>query len=198
MTELQCQTVESALKLLSEGTKRRTTGETQGNTQSSCSHSIFIITPTPTANNRHSPRSTTLHLVDLAGSAQSNIAKTSGQQQKAGSSSNKSLSNLNRVLQAVQKQQQQQPSASTSIHIPYRDSSLTWLLRDSLSGLSKTCLIANISSERNDLEFTAGTLHFAFTTKSIKLALQSRSSSPLPCLPVCWFIYHYAENHYQL
>ncbi|KAL0669766.1 hypothetical protein Bca4012_032470 [Brassica carinata] len=72
---------------------------------------------------------------------------------------NKSLLTLGRVINAL---------VEHSSHIPYRDSELTRLLRDSLGGKTKTCIIATISPSAHSLEETLSTLDYAYRAKNIK------------------------------
>lgn len=160
-----CISVESALRCITEGQKRRTTGETQSNSRSSRSHAIVLLH----LHNKSTSQSSVLHLVDLAGSEKTKKAMTHGLQQKEGNSINSSLSTLNRVLRQIQQQQQlNKRDLVNKQFIAYRDSKLTFLLRDSLSGHSKTLLIANISLLNDDNDFTLSTLQFAAVAKQVK------------------------------
>ncbi|KAG2296414.1 hypothetical protein Bca52824_043083 [Brassica carinata] len=100
-----------------------------------------------------------LNLVDLAGSE--NIFRSGsrdGRAREAGEI-NKSLLTLGRVINVL---------VEHSSHIPYRDSELTRLLRDSLGGKTKTCIIATISPSAHSLEETLSTLDYAYRAKNIK------------------------------
>nr|VDD09568.1 unnamed protein product [Brassica oleracea] len=100
-----------------------------------------------------------LNLVDLAGSE--NILRSGsrdGRAREAGEIK-KSLLTLGRVINAL---------VEHSSHIPYRDSELTRLLRDSLGGKTKTCIIATISPSAHSLEETLSTLDYAYRAKNIK------------------------------
>jgi kinesin family protein 11 len=72
---------------------------------------------------------------------------------------NKSLLTLGRVITAL---------VEHSVHVPYRDSKLTRLLRESLGGKAKTCIIATVSPSIHCLEETVVTLDYAYRAKSIK------------------------------
>lgn len=96
-----------------------------------------------------------ISLVDLAGSERANATGATGQRLKEGALINKSLTTLGRVISALA------ASSSGKVEkVPYRDSVLTWLLKDSLGGNSKTAMIAAISPA--DYEETLSTLRYAF------------------------------------
>ncbi|KAL0409822.1 UNVERIFIED_CONTAM: Kinesin-like protein KIN-5B [Sesamum latifolium] len=100
-----------------------------------------------------------LNLVDLAGSE--NIYRSGAREARAREAGeiNKSLLTLGRVINAL---------VEHSVHVPYRDSKLTRLLRDSLGGKTKTCIIATVSPSAHCLEETLSTLDYAYRAKSIK------------------------------
>ncbi|VAH01322.1 unnamed protein product [Triticum turgidum subsp. durum] len=130
-------------KILDKGSAKRRTAETLLNKQSSRSHSIFSITihiKELTHESEEMIKIGKLNLVDLAGSE--NISRSGardGRAREAGEI-NKSLLTLGRVINAL---------VEHSGHVPYRDSKLTRLLRDSLGGKTKTCIIATISPSVN-------------------------------------------------
>ncbi|KAM0948242.1 putative plus-end-directed kinesin ATPase [Dioscorea sansibarensis] len=148
--------------LLERGTAKRRTTDTMLNKQSSRSHSIFSITihvKEVTLGNGELIKCGRLNLVDLAGSE--NISKSGVREVRAREAGemNKSLLTLGRVITAL---------VEHSGHVPYRDSKLTRLLRDSLGGKSKTCIIATISPSVLCLEETLSTLDYAYRAKSIR------------------------------
>ncbi|XP_074578266.1 kinesin-like protein KIN-5A [Curcuma longa] len=149
-------------KILDKGSAKRRTAETLLNKQSSRSHSIFSITihiKEITPEGEEMIKSGKLNLVDLAGSE--NISRSGardGRAREAGEI-NKSLLTLGRVINSL---------VEHSCHIPYRDSKLTRLLRDSLGGKTKTCIIATISPSIFCLEETLSTLDYAHRAKNIK------------------------------
>nr|AMS24216.1 kinesin 5c protein [Marsilea vestita] len=148
--------------LLERGTAKRRTAETLLNKQSSRSHSIFSITihiKEATPEGEELLKCGKLNLVDLAGSE--NISRSGardGRAREAGEI-NKSLLTLGRVITAL---------VEHLGHIPYRDSKLTRLLRDSLGGKTKTCIIATVSPSVHCLEETLSTLDYAHRAKNIK------------------------------
>lgn len=155
-------TVNEIYALLERGAAKRRTADTLLNKRSSRSHSIFSITvhvKEATLGDEEVIKCGKLNLVDLAGSE--NIIRSGvreGRAREAGEI-NKSLLTLGRVINAL---------VEHSAHIPYRDSKLTRLLRDSLGGKTKTCIIATISPTAHCLEETLSTLDYACRAKNIK------------------------------
>ena len=103
------------------------------------------------------------HIIDLAGSERSKAANTAGERLKEAGMINKSLSTLGNVINSLV-----EVSEGRVRHIHYRDSKLTFLLRDSLGGNSKTLIIANISPNSNSFGETLSTMKFAQRAKLIK------------------------------
>eukprot|EP00850_Spirogloea_muscicola_P011602 SM000072S21236 [mRNA] locus=s72:626059:632083:+ [translate_table: standard] len=148
--------------LLERGSAKRRTAETLLNKQSSRSHSIFTITihiKESTPEGEELIKCGKLNLVDLAGSE--NISRSGARDSRAREAGeiNKSLLTLGRVITAL---------VEHMGHVPYRDSKLTRLLRDSLGGRTKTCVIATVSPSVHSLEETLSTLDYAHRAKSIK------------------------------
>ncbi len=139
------------MTLMREGNKIRTTAATNMNDTSSRSHAIFTITFVNAAgfSQEGLPHETVskIHLVDLAGSERADASGATGQRLKEGAHINKSLVTLGSVISALADASSTSslPSAKAagsvrSVFIPYRDSVLTWLLKDSLGGNSKTIM----------------------------------------------------------
>ncbi|KAM7255154.1 hypothetical protein ACFE04_020395 [Oxalis oulophora] len=148
--------------LLERGSAKRRTADTLLNKRSSRSHSIFSITvhiKEATVGDEELIKCGKLNLVDLAGSE--NISRSGSREGRAREAGeiNKSLLTLGRVINAL---------VEHSTHIPYRDSKLTRLLRDSLGGKTKTCIIATISPSAHSLDETLSTLDYAYRAKNIK------------------------------
>ncbi|XP_051132208.1 kinesin-like protein KIN-5C [Andrographis paniculata] len=148
--------------LLERGSAKRRTAETLLNKQSSRSHSLFSITihiKEATPEGEELIKCGKLNLVDLAGSE--NISRSGAREGRAREAGeiNKSLLTLGRVINAL---------VEHLGHIPYRDSKLTRLLRDSLGGRTKTCIIATVSPAVHCLEETLSTLDYAHRAKHIK------------------------------
>ncbi|NP_001333655.1 125 kDa kinesin-related protein isoform X1 [Zea mays] len=148
--------------LLEHGSARRRTADTALNKQSSRSHAVFSINiqvKETTVGNEELIKYGRLNLVDLAGSE--NIARSGAREGRARETGemNKSLLTLGRVINAL---------VEHSVHVPYRDSKLTRLLRESLGGKAKTCIIATVSPSAHSLEETLVTLDYAARAKSIR------------------------------
>ena len=111
-----------------------------------------------------------IRLVDLAGSERAKSTEATGQRLREGSNINKSLTTLGRVIAALTSDPRQHSGRkarrATREIVPYRDSILTWLLKDSLGGNSKTAMIACISP--CDYDETLSTLRYADQAKRIR------------------------------
>ncbi|KAJ6303775.1 hypothetical protein OIU77_017618 [Salix suchowensis] len=159
--EVVC-TADRIYKILEKGSAKRHTADSLLNMQSSRSHTIFSITihvKESSSNGEELMKCGKLNLVDLAGSE--NVVRSGakeGRVREAGEI-NKSLLTLGRVINAL---------VEHSGHVPYRDSKLTRLLRDSLGGNTKTCIIATVSPSIHSLEETLNTLDYAHRAKKIK------------------------------
>eukprot|EP00040_Diaphanoeca_grandis_P003752 m.25773 g.25773 ORF g.25773 m.25773 type:complete len:967 (+) comp15168_c0_seq1:182-3082(+) len=156
--------------LIGEGLKSRVTASTAMNDESSRSHAVFNITLTESAfdemTSNTGEKTSRICLVDLAGSERVWRTGAEGDRLKEGGSINKSLSTLGLVIShladiAVGKK----PKGA---FIPYRDSVLTWLLKENLGGNSKTVMIATVSPSRDSYEESLSTLKYADTAKRIQ------------------------------
>lgn len=156
--------------LMDEGNKARTVAATDMNESSSRSHAVFILTLTQKhrdkATNIDLERVAKISLVDLAGSERSATAGTTGARLKEGADINKSLSTLGRVIAALA--DKPRGKRKSQAVIPYRDSVLTWMLKDSLGGNSMTTMIATISPADLNYDETLSTLRYADFAKRIK------------------------------
>ncbi|KAJ1643533.1 Kinesin-like protein kif15 [Coemansia asiatica] len=156
-----------AYSVFMRGTHSRHVSATSMNRESSRSHSVLMLmiqsmTQTDT-DGLTEIRESMFNLVDLAGSERQKLANTSGMRLKEAANINKSLSTLGNVINSLV-----DISNGKSRHVNYRDSKLTFLLRDSLGGNSVTFIIANVSPAMcNDAE-TASTLRFAQRAKMIR------------------------------
>ncbi|KAI4472293.1 hypothetical protein M0802_016969 [Mischocyttarus mexicanus] len=154
------------------GNTHRTTASTNMNDVSSRSHAIFTITFVQAGfseGNMPSETVSKVHLVDLAGSERANATGATGQRLKEGAHINKSLVTLGSVISALAEVSSSGDSSSSkrNVFIPYRDSVLTWLLKDSLGGNSKTIMIAAISPADCNYGETLSTLRYANRAKNI-------------------------------
>ncbi|KAI9008854.1 hypothetical protein CLU79DRAFT_776037 [Phycomyces nitens] len=159
--------------LMDEGNKARTVAATNMNETSSRSHAVFTIFLTQKLLDELTKLETEkvarISLVDLAGSERANSTGATGTRLKEGASINKSLTTLGKVIAGLAEQAMQEGKKGKNkkeVFIPYRDSILTWLLKDSLGGNSKTAMIAAISPA--DYDETLSTLRYADQAKKIK------------------------------
>ncbi|XP_073911344.1 kinesin-like protein KIF13B isoform X1 [Castor canadensis] len=154
--------------LMSEGNKSRTVAATNMNEESSRSHAVFKITLTHTLYDVKSGTSGEkvgkLSLVDLAGSERATKTGAAGDRLKEGSNINKSLTTLGLVISALA---DQSAGKNKNKFVPYRDSVLTWLLKDSLGGNSKTAMVATVSPAADNYDETLSTLRYADRAKHI-------------------------------
>ncbi|XP_039980600.1 kinesin-like protein KIF13B isoform X2 [Xiphias gladius] len=154
--------------LMSEGNKSRTVAATNMNEESSRSHAVFNIILTHTLMDLQSGTSgekvSKLSLVDLAGSERAAKTGAAGERLKEGSNINKSLSTLGLVISALADHGARK---NKSKFVPYRDSVLTWLLKDSLGGNSRTAMVATISPAADNYGETLSTLRYADRAKNI-------------------------------
>ncbi|XP_021053461.1 kinesin-like protein KIF14 isoform X2 [Mus pahari] len=150
------------------GNKQRATAATGMNDKSSRSHSVFTLVMTQTKTEvvegeEHDHRITSrINLVDLAGSERCSTAHLTGERLKEGVSINKSLLTLGKVISALSEQ-----ANGKRVFIPYRESTLTWLLKESLGGNSKTAMIATVSPAASYIEETLSTLRYATQARLI-------------------------------
>ena len=103
------------------------------------------------------------HFVDLAGSERQKQTAAEGERLKEAGNINKSLSILGAVINSLV-----EIAEGKKCHIRYRDSKLTFILKDSLGGNAKTCIIANVSPASSSFAETVSTLKFAQRAKQIK------------------------------
>uniref|UniRef100_A0A4W5LB15 Kinesin family member 13B n=1 Tax=Hucho hucho TaxID=62062 RepID=A0A4W5LB15_9TELE len=154
--------------LMSEGNKSRTVAATNMNEESSRSHAVFNIILTHTLRDLQSGTSgekvSKLSLVDLAGSERAAKTGATGERMKEGSNINKSLTTLGLVISALA---EQGCGKNKTKFVPYRDSVLTWLLKDSLGGNSRTAMVATVSPAADNYDETLSTLRYADRAKSI-------------------------------
>ncbi|KAL1139626.1 hypothetical protein AAG570_006606 [Ranatra chinensis] len=154
--------------LMAEGNKSRTVAATNMNSESSRSHAVFSVvltqTLTDTASGVSGEKVSRMSLVDLAGSERAVKTGAAGDRLKEGSNINKSLTTLGLV---ISKLADQSSGKTKDKFVPYRDSVLTWLLKDNLGGNSKTVMVAAISPASDNYEETLSTLRYADRAKRI-------------------------------
>ena len=147
------------MALLAIGEKHRTVASTDMNEVSSRSHSVLIIVVTQKLKDG-STRIGKLNMADLAGSERIERTNATGVTLEEAKMINQSLSALGNCINAL--------TDSKRTHIPFRDSTLTFLLKDSLGGNTKTTLLVCCSGEESDIPETLSTLNFAKRAKKIK------------------------------
>ena len=156
--------------LMDEGNKARTVAATNMNETSSRSHAVFTLTVTQKRHDVETGMDTEkvakISLVDLAGSERATSTGATGARLKEGAEINRSLSTLGRVIATLADISTGKKKNMSMV--PYRDSVLTWLLKDSLGGNSLTAMIAAISPADINFEETLSTLRYADSAKRIK------------------------------
>ncbi|KAL0082537.1 hypothetical protein J3Q64DRAFT_1864411, partial [Phycomyces blakesleeanus] len=171
LSRLAVKSFEDISHLMNEGNKARTVAATNMNETSSRSHAVFTIFLTSARYDETAKLSTEkvarISLVDLAGSERADSTGATGMRLKEGANINKSLTTLGKVISSLAEHgDTKKGKKSKEAFVPYRDSVLTWLLKDSLGGNSKTAMIAAISPA--DYEETLSTLRYADQAKKIK------------------------------
>ncbi|KAI4560967.1 hypothetical protein MJG53_017596 [Ovis ammon polii x Ovis aries] len=168
LSQLAVTSFEDIESLMSEGNKSRTVAATNMNEESSRSHAVFNIVITQTLYDLQSGNSgekvSKVSLVDLAGSERVSKTGAAGERLKEGSNINKSLTTLGLVISSLA---DQAAGKGKNKFVPYRDSVLTWLLKDNLGGNSQTSMIATISPAADNYEETLSTLRYADRAKRI-------------------------------
>ena len=166
LTELDITSAKKAKEALISGFKNRHVASTNMNRESSRSHliyTLFLISSFEMDGGLIITRTSRLHLVDLAGSERQKYTNAQGQRIKEAGNINKSLSILGNVINAVIEFNE----AKTKF-VPFRDSKLTYYLKDSIGGNSKTVIIGNISQSYIQINETQSTLKFIQRAKMIK------------------------------
>ncbi|KAL1893248.1 hypothetical protein Cpir12675_004181 [Ceratocystis pirilliformis] len=159
--------------LMDEGNKARTVAATNMNETSSRSHAVFTLMLTQKKYDAETKMAmekvAKISLVDLAGSERANSTGATGARLKEGAEINRSLSTLGRVIAALADLSTgKKKKGAGGNAVPYRDSVLTWLLKDSLGGNSMTAMIAAISPADINYDETLSTLRYADSAKRIK------------------------------
>ncbi|XP_054644422.1 kinesin-like protein KIF1B isoform X10 [Dunckerocampus dactyliophorus] len=161
--------------LMDAGNKARTVAATNMNETSSRSHAVFTIVFTQRKHDSETDLSTEkvskISLVDLAGSERADSTGAKGTRLKEGANINKSLTTLGKVISAlaeVDNCSSKSKKKKKTDFIPYRDSVLTWLLRENLGGNSRTAMVAALSPADINYDETLSTLRYADRAKNIK------------------------------
>uniref|UniRef100_A0A672SVA7 plus-end-directed kinesin ATPase n=1 Tax=Sinocyclocheilus grahami TaxID=75366 RepID=A0A672SVA7_SINGR len=156
--------------LMDSGNKARTVAATNMNETSSRSHAVFNIIFTQkrhdSGTDNTSEKVSKISLVDLAGSERADSTGAKGTRLKEGANINKSLTTLGKVISALAEMNKKKKKVES--FIPYRDSVLTWLLRENLGGNSRTAMVAALSPADINYDETLGTLRYADRAKQIR------------------------------
>ncbi|NWX94183.1 KI18B protein, partial [Nothoprocta pentlandii] len=166
----QPKSAEQLLEMLANGNRNRTQHPTDANATSSRSHAIFQIyvkQQDRVVGLTQDLQVAKMSLIDLAGSERASVTKARGERLREGANINRSLLALINVINALA------DAKSKKTHVPYRDSKLTRLLKDSIGGNCRTVMIAAVSPSALAYEDTYNTLKYANRAKDIKLALKS-------------------------
>ncbi|XP_009700308.1 PREDICTED: kinesin-like protein KIF18A [Cariama cristata] len=170
LTLHQPKSAEEILQMLDYGNKNRTQHPTDVNASSSRSHAVFQIylrQQDKTASINQNVRIAKMSLIDLAGSERASATNAKGARFREGTNINRSLLALGNVINALA------DPKSKKQHIPYRNSKLTRLLKDSLGGNCRTIMIATVSPSSMFYDDTYNTLKYANRAKDIKSSLKS-------------------------
>uniref|UniRef100_A0A1A8EM95 plus-end-directed kinesin ATPase n=1 Tax=Nothobranchius korthausae TaxID=1143690 RepID=A0A1A8EM95_9TELE len=162
--------------LMDSGNKARTVAATNMNETSSRSHAVFNIIFTQKKHemdtDNTSEKVSKISLVDLAGSERADSTGAKGTRLKEGANINKSLTTLGKVISALAEldsaPNKNKKKKKVESFIPYRDSVLTWLLRENLGGNSRTAMVAALSPADINYDETLSTLRYADRAKQIR------------------------------
>ncbi|KAG0093516.1 kinesin-like protein Klp8 [Podila epicladia] len=178
LSKLMVTSFQDIENLMDEGNKARTVAATNMNETSSRSHAVFTVLLTQKRYDIETKLETEkvsrICLVDLAGSERANSTGATGARLKEGANINKSLTTLGKVISALADASSTPapkkgvPKKAADAFVPYRDSVLTWLLKDCLGGNSKTTIIAALSPADVNYDETLSTLRYADQAKRIK------------------------------
>jgi hypothetical protein len=170
LTDAPVKNYSEIMRYMNMGDASRTTASTKMNDTSSRSHSVFTIMLKSIRHDMLTDETTErvarIRLVDLAGSERAKATEATGARLREGSNINKSLTTLGRVIAALADPKTTRPGKKSKDVVPFRDSILTWLLKDSLGGNSKTAMIACIAP--SDYDETLSTLRYADQAKRIR------------------------------
>lgn len=171
ISELNVTSCKDIMQILKKGNKNRTQEATNANETSSRSHAILQVVV------EYKDKATGLEaelklgklsLIDLAGSERASATQNRGIRLIEGANINRSLLTLGNCINALCEASEK----GTKPYVPYRDSKLTRLLKDSLGGNSRTVMIANVSPSVSTFDDTYNTLKYANRAKNIKTHIQ--------------------------
>eukprot|EP01138_Halocafeteria_seosinensis_P002096 gb/GECG01002145.1/.p1 GENE.gb/GECG01002145.1/~~gb/GECG01002145.1/.p1 ORF type:complete len:1237 (+),score=253.12 gb/GECG01002145.1/:1-3711(+) len=154
------ETLEDVMKVLREGHRNRTSFATNMNEHSSRSHAMVSVFVEGYNHVTETMLKGKLHLIDLAGSERVAKSGSTGERLKEAQNINRSLSALGDVIAS---------RVAKKGHTPYRNSQLTYLLKDSLAGDSKTLMFVNVSPISSSCEESYASLNFASRVRNVEL-----------------------------
>ena len=159
-------------KLIEQGNKERTIASTLLNDRSSRSHAILTIVFNQINTLDGTETTSKINIVDLAGSEKISLSGVKGVNLKEAININASLSALGLVISRLAENSNKgnltdRQNKKSDSHIPFRDSILTWILKESLGGNSKTYMIANVSPASIHYNENLNTLRYARNAKKI-------------------------------
>ncbi|CAD6214816.1 unnamed protein product [Miscanthus lutarioriparius] len=165
LRSIKVHSADRILELLNIGNSRRKTESTEANATSSRSHAVLEITVKRNQKGQYGNQVLRgkLALVDLAGSERASETNNFGQKLRDGANINRSLLALANCINALGKQ-----NKKGLAYVPYRNSKLTRILKDGLSGNSRTVMVATISPADDQYHHTTNTLKYADRAKEIK------------------------------
>ncbi|KAK7151477.1 hypothetical protein R3I94_007957 [Phoxinus phoxinus] len=166
LTEFTVESVEDINKVFELGHMNRATACTNLNEHSSRSHALLIVTVAGFNSSTGHRTSGKLNLVDLAGSERIAKSGAEGSRLREAQCINKSLSALGDVINALR---------SKHSHVPFRNSRLTYLLQDSLSGDSKTLMMVQVSPLESNVSESVCSLKFAQRVRTVEIGPSSSS-----------------------
>ena len=168
LTRIEVKGLNDVNDVFSMGRRNRTVASTSMNERSSRSHSVLTIHVQGTNERTGVSTDAKLNLVDLAGSERVSKSGSEGVRMKEAQSINKSLSSLGDVIHALKNKNQ---------HVPYRNSKLTYLLQESLSGDAKTLMMVQVSPADKNSSETYCSLDFAQRVRSVELGKAKSSAT---------------------
>ncbi|XP_015224145.2 kinesin-like protein KIFC3 isoform X2 [Lepisosteus oculatus] len=168
LTEFTVTSVEDINRVFELGHMNRATACTNLNEHSSRSHALLIISVTGVNSTTGHRTAGKLNLVDLAGSERIAKSGAEGSRLREAQCINKSLAALGDVIHALR---------SRHAHIPFRNSRLTYLLQDSLSGDSKTLMMVQVSPLDTNVSESLCSLKFGQRVRTVELASAARKQA---------------------
>ncbi|CAL9133197.1 unnamed protein product [Musa textilis] len=160
LVSIKVSNFEQVKRLYNLGSRSRSIASTKSNSKSSRSHCLTCISLTCSAAPERQKETNKIWMVDLGGSERLLKTQATGRRLEEGKAINLSLSALGDVISALQHKKN---------HVPYRNSKLTQVLRDSLGSDSKTLMFVHVSPKEEDLCETICSLGFATRARSIHL-----------------------------